>query len=289
MGMARSLLLATTLLLIQACLVSDPNAEEGRPAAPGISYAGMKLTWADEFNLTRLDTGNWNYLYGTGYEDNGNGWGNNELQYYRSENTTVADGMLTITALKQAHEGSEYTSSRLTTDDKREITYGRIDTRAKLPIGQGIWPAIWMLGAKFPAEQGWPAAGEIDIMEFLGHMPNRLHGTVHYGSGPGENYRYKSFNLDVPGSEPLSDDFHLYSIDWRRDTIDWLFDGERYGRFTASDAAESGQAYPFNAPHYLLLNLAVGGNWPGEPDSTTVFPQEFVIDYVRIYQRKGSE
>ena len=244
----------------------------------------MQLVWSEEFAGDSLNEADWNYLLGTGYNNDGSGWGNNELQYYRRENTAVRDGKLVITAREEDYENRRYTSSRLTTDDKREITFGRIDARAKLPIGQGIWPAIWMLGADFPEDQGWPAAGEIDIMEYLGHQPNTLFGTVHYGASFGKDYRHKGDSTRLEGTAPFHEDYHTFSIDWRQDTIEWLLDGDPYHRFTATDAREAGQPYPFNAPQYFLINLAVGGNWPGNPDSTTQFPQELLVDYVRVYQ-----
>ena len=278
----------TSLILLVGTLTNcgrtEPGTATGTSVAPTSPYPNMKLLWADEFNTDSLNEADWNYLLGTGYNNDGSGWGNNELQYYRRENTSIRDGKLVITARVEEYENRSYTSSRLTTDDKHEFTFGRIDVRALLPIGQGIWPAIWMLGADFPDGQGWPSAGEIDIMEYLGHDPNTVYGTIHYGSGLGENYRYKSDSTSVKGRAPFREAYHTFSIDWRRDTIDWLLDGEPFHRFTAAEAEASGQPYPFNAPQYLLLNLAVGGNWPGNPDSTTRFPQEFLVDYVRVYQ-----
>ena len=280
----RILALSVLTALFVSCSGSTPPPATGSIATT--PYPGHSLVWSDEFDADSLDETHWNYLLGTGYNNDGSGWGNNELQYYRRENTRLADGKLIITARKENYENRSYTSSRLTTDDKQEITFGRIDVRAKLPIGQGIWPAVWMLGADFPATQGWPAAGEIDIMEYLGHKPNTLYGTVHYGRDYLENRRYRGDSTRIEGSEPFHTQYHTFSIDWRRDTIDWLLDGERYHRFTAAEAQRSGQPYPFNAPQYLLINLAVGGNWPGSPDSTTQFPQELLVDYVRMYGLK---
>ena len=278
-------LAALGLLVLSACTApAPPPATDSGPDDDASSYPGKALYWSDEFEGETLDTTYWNYLYGTGYGGNDNGWGNNELQYYRAENTTIEDGALVITARRENFEDRKYTSSRLTTDDKREFAFGRWDVRARLPIGRGIWPAIWMLGADFPEGTGWPMCGEIDIMEYLGHRPTTVFGTVHYGSGFGENYRYRGDSTELKGTRPLTDAFHLFSIDWRRDTIDWLVDNERFARFTAADAAASGQPYPFNDPHYLLLNLAVGGDWPGNPDETTQFPQRLEVDYVRLYR-----
>ena len=278
--MPQALTYLTLLLLLTNC-ASQSTAPTDRDAPT--PYPDYTLTWSDEFDGNSLDTANWNYLIGTGYNNDGSGWGNNELQYYRPNNAELRDGKLVITAREEDFGNRSYTSSRLTTDDKQELLYGRIDARAKLPIGQGIWPAIWMLGAEFPEGEGWPACGEIDIMEYLGHKPNLAYGTAHYGKDWREGHRYAGDSLRLEGPAPFHEVYHTFSIDWRRDTIDWLLDGEPFHRFTASEAAENGQPYPFNAPQYFLINLAVGGNWPGKPDSTTVFPQELLVDYIRVY------
>ena len=270
------------VLLLTTCGTADDPARKVVADAP---YPGTYLAWSDEFDGDAVDSSKWKFLLGTGYNNDGSGWGNNELQYYRRENTTVENGHLVITAKRDSFENRGYTSSRLTTNDRHEFAFGRVDVRAKLPIGQGIWPAIWALGADFPDKTGWPRAGEIDIMEYLGHQPNRIYGTVHYGASGGDNYRYTTDTLIVEeNTTPFHDDFHIYSIDWRPDSLSWLVDGQAFASFTAADAAAAGQPYPFNDPQYLLLNLAVGGNWPGNPDSTTVFPQQMLVDYVRIYQ-----
>lgn len=240
-----------------------------------------QLVWAEEFTGENLDTTSWNYQYGTGLNNDGSGWGNNELQYYLAENTRLDTGILVIEARQDSFENQAYTSSRLTTKDKQEFTFGRIDVRAKLPIGQGIWPAVWMLGAEFPEAAGWPECGEIDVMEYLGHKPNTLFGTAHFGSD-WKNHGYVGDSVKIKGTQPFHNDFHVFSIDWRRDTIEWLLDGKSFHLLTPADVGD--QPWPFNDPHYFLVNLAVGGNWPGSPDASTEFPQQLLVDYIRVYQ-----
>ncbi|MFN2323403.1 MAG: family 16 glycosylhydrolase, partial [Trueperaceae bacterium] len=174
----------------------------------------------------------------------------------------------------------EYTSARIITAGAVEFTYGRIEARLKIPTGQGLWPAFWMLGNDL-AEVGWPESGEIDIMENVGREPGTVHGTIH---GPG----YSGGNpvgrpTTLPGGEAFSDDFHVYAIDWSPETITWSVDGVDYSTVTADDLP-GGTRWVFDHPFFIILNVAVGGNWPGYPDATTSFPQELVIDYVRVYQ-----
>jgi beta-glucanase (GH16 family) len=246
----------------------------GGYVTPG-SYPGMTLAWSDEFNGTTLNPSDWVFETGTG----SNGWGNNELQYYRQENTAVQDGYLTITAKKESFGGREYTSSRIKTQDKRVFKYGRIDIRAKLPEGQGIWPALWMLGANI-STVSWPASGELDIMELIGGgagRDNTIHGTVHYDNN-GYGTSGKSYML---ANGKFSDQFHVFSIVWDAAAIKWLVDDVPFHEvdITAAPLNE------FHNPFFLLLNVAVGGNWPGSPNTTTVFPQKMVVDYVRVFQK----
>jgi beta-glucanase (GH16 family) len=232
---------------------------------------GFSLVWEDDFEGNALSS-NWTAEIGAG------GWGNNESQYYRKENATVANGYLTITAKKESFSGSAYTSSRLITKGKKEFKYGRIDIRAKLPKGQGIWPALWMLGGNI-STVGWPACGEIDIMEMIGgsNREKTVHGTVHW-SNDGAHAQYGGSKTLSSGMYP--DKFYVYSIEWNSTHIKWYIDDVL---FHTIDITPSGLS-EFHEPHFFIFNIAVGGNWPGYPDGTTVFPQTMVVDYVRVFQ-----
>lgn len=240
-----------------------------------------QLVWSDEFDGDQLDTNKWSYQLGTGSQFGLTGWGNNELQYYtdREENVYVEDGMLHIVAKEEFYQNRYYTSARIRTINKADWKYGRFEIRAKMPEGQGIWPAVWML----PTEEvygGWPKSGEIDIMELVGHRPSTVHGTVHYGPDwPNNRYKGSSFSLD---GEKFSDDFNIFSIEWVEDEIKWFVNDNLFHTITPSSL--SPQNYPFNEQFHLILNLAVGGNWPGDPDNTTEFPQSMIIDYIKVYQ-----
>jgi beta-glucanase (GH16 family) len=241
------------------------------------SYTDMTLVWSDEFNESLINTNNWTFEIGDGCP-NICGWGNNELQNYtdEGENARIEDGKLIITAIEGFGTNS-YTSARMITKDKQEFQYGRIDIRAKLPEGQGIWPAIWMLGYNID-EVGWPVCGEIDIMELVGHHPKTSHGTAHFDAG---GHQMKGGYYLI--SDNFSEEFHVFSIFWERDIIRWYVD---YHKFFELKATDVGITYPFNNPYFFILNIAVGGDWPGDPDETTVFPQEMHIDYVRVFQQE---
>jgi beta-glucanase (GH16 family) len=243
------------------------------------SYAGYSLKWSDEFNGTALDQHSWSYETGDGCPNLCN-WGNNELQYYTNsmDNLFFQDGKMIIEAKQQAVGGKNYTSARIKTQDKKPIKYGRIDIRAKLPVGKGIWPAFWMLPEN-SVYGGWPKSGEIDITELLGQEPNKVYGTLHYGPGPGSTQISRN---KVLSNGTFNDEFHVFSINWKQDKIEWLIDGNIFS--TADKSAFGSNNYPFNEDFYLLINLAVGGNWPGNPDATTYFPQWLIVDYVRVYQ-----
>jgi beta-glucanase (GH16 family) len=239
------------------------------------SYAGYRLVWADEFNTNALDLGNWSYETGTGQW----GWGNNELQYYHEgeKNAVVGDGKLTITAKKESAGGAQYTSARLITRGKKEFQYGRIDIRARLPKGQGLWPALWMLGSNI-GSVSWPACGEIDIMELVGQRPNEVLGAAHWGSSVPSTFNSKKFRLTVGD---FSDSFFVYSILWQKDKIEWFVNESKYHTITPLN---TGSIYPFNNPFFFIFNIAVGGNLPGSPDATTRFPQNMEVDYIRVFQ-----
>jgi beta-glucanase (GH16 family) len=244
------------------------------------SYANYTLAWSDEFNTSQLDESAWSYDVGDGCP-NLCGFGNNELQYYTntSDNLFFQDGKLIIEAKQQALGGKNYTSSRIKTAGKKAIKFGRIDIRAKLPKGKGIWPALWML-PQSNKYGNWPTSGEIDIMELVGHEPSKVHGTLHFGPGPGSTQISKSYILS---NGTFYDEFHVFSIEWDQDVIKWYIDGNLYS--TAEKSAFGNNIYPFNEDFYFIINLAVGGNWPGSPDASTQFPQWLIVDYVRVHQK----
>ena len=242
-----------------------------------------ELVWSEEFEGDALNEATWTPEIGTGAERGIVGWGNNELQYYtaRSENIVLSDGTLKITALQEDYEGSAYTSARLVTQDKVMVQYGRIEARMKLPAGQGFWPAFWLLGESF-ATESWPACGELDVMEFRGQEPSVVAGTVHgpgYSGGGGFSGDYYT---DGPS---FSEEFHVMGMDWDSEMISFWVDGNRYHTFRRSQL-RADQAWVFDQPFFLLLNLAIGGDYVGAPNDETQFPSAFEVDYVRIYRRK---
>ncbi|MEY3894649.1 MAG: hypothetical protein RLZZ214_168 [Verrucomicrobiota bacterium] len=249
-------------------------------AATGLdaqSIPGRTLLWADEFSQsdgTSPDSTKW------GYDIGGTGWGNNELQYYtnRTQNARIESGQLVIEARAENFSGKNYTSARLLTKDKWSWTYGRIEARIKIPKGQGFWPAFWMLGANIGSVV-WPNCGEIDIMENIGSLPSTLYGTVH---GPGYSGGNGISGSTVLPGAALGDDFHVYAIEWEENRIRWFLDGQQFFSLTPANLP-AGSAWVFNQPQFLLLNVAVGGNWPGNPNGSTVFPQRMTVDYVRVY------
>ena len=233
-----------------------------------------QLVWSDEFDGNSLNDSNWTHEIG------GNGWGNNELQYYtdRDTNSYVSNGYLTIQALKENYSAWNYTSARLKTQGKQFFKYGKILARIKLPYGQGIWPAFWMLGESFPTV-GWPACGEIDIMELVGGPTgdNTVYGTAHWADANGQHAQYgNSYTLS---SGIFADGFHLFSIIWDDQSIKWYVDNQLYNVIDITPTSLS----EFHNDFFIILNIAVGGNWPGPPDPTTVFPQKMEIDYIRVY------
>ena len=241
------------------------------------TYTGYEKVWQDEFNGTSLDLTSW------GFDIGNSGWGNNELQYYtnnRPENVYLTGGKLVIEAKKENYQGSAYTSTRLLTKGKKEFTLGRIDIRAKLPVGKGIWPALWMLGKKID-QTSWPACGEIDIMELVGKEPNKVHGTLHWGANTASHvYQGNSYTLS---SGNYSEKFHVFSLVWELDKMEIFMDDNSVFKFDKSKVGSA--AYPFNEPFFLIFNVAVGGDWPGSPDASTVFPQQMFVDYVRVFKK----
>jgi beta-glucanase (GH16 family) len=236
-----------------------------------LNYPNYTLSWNDEFNGTSLSN-DWTHELGNGY----NGWGNNELQYYREQNTSLENGYLKITAKQEYYGGKNYTSSRIKTQGNIFHTYGRIDIRAKLPFGQGIWPAMWMLGENFSAV-GWPSCGEIDIMEMIGgngYNDRTVHGTAHWESNGHAEYG----GSNSLSSGRFADEFHVFSIIWTPSSIVWLRDDIQYQVIDINNLSA------FHNNFFFIFNLAVGGNWPGSPNSSTIFDQTLLVDYIRVFQ-----
>jgi len=271
------------MTLTQHVLATAVGAAASAGAPEAAHSTGWKLVWSDEFSGDRIDLARWEY------EVNGKGGGNNELQYYtdRTENARVEQGCLILTARHEAFTGPdgtrEFTSARLRTKNRGDWCYGRFEIRAKLPKTQGLWPAIWML----PTDnlyRGWAASGEIDIMEYVGHKPAEVFGTLHYGGRhPRNTHTGKNFTL--PKGD-FSEDFHVFELEWEPGEIRWYVDGVHYQTQTEWRTERAPFPAPFDQRFHLLLNVAVGGNLPGKPDHTTVFPQSMVVDYVRVFERE---
>lgn len=243
------------------------------------------LVWSDEFDGPEINTEFWSYDLGDGCDREICGWGNNELQYYTDDaaNAFIEDGKLIIRALKAdpPHLGEYgYTSARIVTKEKADWRYARIDVRAKLPAGQGLWPAIWML----PTENVygiWPKSGEIDIMEAVGHEPDRVFGTIHFGH---DYWRYLTEDYFLEEGS-FQEEYHVYTVLWNEDCIEFLMDGISYsGPYSRSSVLPT--TWPFDQDFHMILNVAVGGNLPGNPNASTQFPQQMEVDYVRVYQEK---
>lgn len=243
------------------------------------SYPGYALAWADEFNGTALNLTDWSFENGDGCPSIC-GWGNNELEYYtsRPENLFFQDGKMIIEARKENFSGKNYTSSKILTRGKKIFKYGRFDIRAKLPKGKGIWPAFWLLPQN-NVFGGWPKSGEIDLMEMIGHEANRSYGTLHFGPGPGSTQLGRNYTLP---SGVFNDEFHVFSLEWKENQIKWFIDGNLFSTYTNADVGSN--TWPFNEDFFMIMNLAVGGNWPGNPDATTYLPQWLIVDYIRVYQ-----
>ncbi|OPJ60515.1 glycoside hydrolase family 16 protein [Clostridium chromiireducens] len=235
-----------------------------------------EITWSDEFNGDKINPLNWTY------DIDGHGWGNNELQYYtdRPENARVEDGNLIIEARKELYKGSQYTSARLKTEGLQNFLYGKIEARIKLPEGQGLWPAFWMLGSNM-SSVNWPDCGELDIMEHINFTEN-IYGTAHWNAHDGA--QYKSYggqtNIDVT-------QYHNYSVEWSPNFIKWFVDGTKYAEYDITNSVNGTTSY--HKPFFIVLNMAVGGNWPKNPDSLTEFPAKMYVDYVRVYHDNSSK
>lgn len=253
------------------------------------------LVWADEFDQEGApNPQNWNYEIGNGAAQGIPGWGNNELQYYtdRPENVKVENGVLVLTARQESFQGSNYTSARLTTQNLFEQKYGRFEARIKLPYGKGYWPAFWLLGVPevitvdgVDVLEQWPSIGEIDIMEYLGDEPNVVFGTVHGPQYSGAESISKEYRLE---NDRFDTDFHVFGIEWSPNRINFYVDDVLYQSLTPEDIDEETDgegAWIFNdRPFYIILNVAIGGNLPGNPNAETEFPQSMIVDYVRVYE-----
>ncbi len=266
--------LGATLLFLFACGqgVEAPQAQQ------------WQLVWADEFDYTgQPDTTRWAYDLGDGCPHLC-GWGNNELQHYtnRPENVRIEDGLLVIEAHREPFENREYTSTRLVTRGKASWLYGRIEARARLPKGRGTWPAIWMLPDDM--SDGWPLCGEIDIMEHVGYLPDSIFGTIHTRAFNHLEGTQRGDRAYVPDCEEA---FHVYALEWDADSLRWFVDEQQF--FAFANEGSGKEAWPFDKPFHLLVNLAVGGNWGGKMGvDTTIWPQRFLVDYVRVYQKESA-
>jgi beta-glucanase (GH16 family) len=265
--------------IISGCgIFRDPPRPQPRP--------GWTLVWSDEFSTpdgSSPDPQKWTYDLG------GKGWGNHELESYtnRPENAHIEKGNLVITAQKETYTAADgitrdYTSARLKTQGLFTQTYGRIEARIKIPGGQGMWPAFWMLGEDIPTV-GWPKCGEIDIMENIGKEPATIHGSLHGPSTTADTSDLTS-TFTLPAGQNFADDFHIYAVEWSPDTARFYVDANLYATFRSSDWPAGGK-WVFDHPFFIILNLAIGGDWPGSPDASTKFPQSMLVDYVRVYAK----
>jgi beta-glucanase (GH16 family) len=275
--------------ILALCLVSfllpiGCRAQAGAPASPEQKW---DLAWSDEFggsNGSGVDPTKWVLEVG------GEGWGNEELESYtnRLQNAHVQNGNLQIRAQREQYKGKDgvardYTSARLKTLGRFSQAYGRFEARMKIPYGQGLWPAFWMMGDDID-KVDWPACGEIDIMENIGKEPSIVHGTIHgpgYSGGDGIGASYT-----LPTGNRFADDFHIFAVEWEPNAIRFYADGHLYQTVSKADLPQ-GRRWVFDHPFFLLINVAVGGSWPGSPDASTVFPQTMLVDYVRVYRRSG--
>lgn len=274
------------MLVVAVAVAIGPGCAAPRPASgpPSPPSSARTLVWSDEF------TGPSGALVDATWwvsESGGDGWGNHELEYYtdRGRNASLdGDGHLVIQALRERYEGGgathEFTSARLKSQGRFQQAYGRFEARIKIPRGQGIWPAFWMLGADIDAA-GWPRCGEIDVMENIGREPSIVHGSMHGPGFSGGDSLSAAYTL--AGGAAFADAFHVFTVDWDPGEVRFYVDDDLYETRTPADL-KAGQAWVFDHPFFILLNVAVGGDWPGSPDAATVFPQAMVVDYVRVYR-----
>ena len=268
-------LLCILALAVVVCAAQEESARR-RPA----DRAEWRLVWSDEFNGEAGAAPNpaiWTYDLGAG------GWGNQELENYtNSRDNSFQDGQGHLVIRALSPRPGSYTSARLKTQGLYSLTYGKIEMRAQIPFGQGLWPAFWMLGVDINSN-GWPRCGEVDIMENIGREPSTVHGTVHGPGYSGANGIGAPFQL--PNGQRFADGFHTYAVVWGPESVEFLVDNTPYKSVTPADLPQ-GATWVYSHPFFLLLNVAVGGSWPGNPDATSQFPQQMVVDYVRVYRNE---
>ncbi|MEO5817826.1 MAG: glycoside hydrolase family 16 protein [Gemmatimonadaceae bacterium] len=287
MCMLRSALAFSGALAVGGC-TKAPTTQgtpiDTTPAVPG----EWKLSWSDEFDGASgalVDPGKWTA------ETGGGGWGNQERQYYTTSASNASldgSGHLVITARAEPVTSSltcwygscRYTSARIKTQGRFEQAYGKFEARIRIPRGQGLWPAFWMLGNDID-RNGWPKSGEIDIMESIGKEPYAVYGTLHGPGYSGSGSIGSSYSL---AAVPFADNYHVFTVEWSPGEVRWIVDGTEYRRTSTANLPSAG-TWVFDHAFFMLLNVAVGGNWPGDPDATTTFPQQMLVDYVRVYQR----
>jgi len=257
----------------------NPGTSSNKPARDGSKeiHKNWKLVWSDDFKETSIDPQKW------GFEVNGNGGGNGEKQFYTAnpKNAHITNGHLVITAVKEQYQKHEFTSARMTTKGKGAWKYGRFEAKIKFPKGKGLWPAFWLM-PEAGVYGGWPLSGEIDIAEVIGDKPNILYGTIHYGNKWPHN-EHTGDKIPLPSGD-FSSDFHVVAVEWEEGEIRWYLDGKLYQTQTSWHTAGGSFPAPFDQKFFIILNVAVGGAWPGPPDKTTVFPQTMEVEYVRVYQ-----
>lgn len=250
--------------------------------APATAGGGLDLVWSDEFDASQLDPEVWFFERGDGSQYGIPGWGNNELQYYLEDSARLENGLLVITAREEDVGGKRFTSARINTRDRFAFRYGRVEARMRLPGGQGLWPAFWLL-PQDDVYGGWAASGEIDIMEAVnlgGAGGNNVHGTIHFGGAwPDNQFTGSSYLVSTDATA----EFHTYALEWDPNELRWYVDDVLFAMQNAWSTTGGPYPAPFDQPFYLLLNVAVGGNFPGAPDSTTAFPATLEVDWVRVY------
>ena len=261
--------------------ISDNDIQLTDNDLPGyvtpMEYEGWTFFWGDEFGGDVLNLDNWT-------QANSGNWYNNELQYYKPENSVVENGLLTITAKPESIDNHNYTSSRMWSQHKAFFKYGRIDIRAKLPYSQGLWPALWMMGENKDVV-GWPQCGEIDIMELRGNTPYRVTSTIHYKNSSGNHQYPPSYKYDLDSGN-FNDEFHVFSMIWDEDKIQFFVDDNLFNTIIYSSLSYFNNDNPFFKDFYVLMNVAVGGDFGGDPDATTIWPQQMDVDYVRVFQKE---
>ncbi|MGQ9855505.1 MAG: glycoside hydrolase family 16 protein [Fervidobacterium sp.] len=269
------------ILIFTSCIASLKEFE------PMIKDSRWKLVWSDEFSGPKIDTSKWRFEIG-----NNNGWGNGEWQYYtEGKNAWIENDMLVIEArnetVKDGNKTFNYTSTRMKTESNFSVQYGKIEARIKFPYGKGLWPAFWMLGTNI-RYVGWPMCGEIDIVEFLGHDKWTVYGTLHGPGYHGSSAIGGKIRLEPPKPD-FTSDFHVFGIMWDEEKIVWYVDDTVYHIVTKSAVESRGKIWVFDNEFFIILNMAVGGYWPGYPTNETKFPARMYVDYVRVYELQNDE